>query len=138
VARITTCNNNDRANLVGNPFLDPHRSRSDVTNMWFNTAAFVANPVGTDGNAGRNILDGPGLKNVDLSIFRTFKIRERLQLQARGEFSNAFNLVNLTLASTALATTANVAAATLTSPMFGRILSANDMRQVQVGLRLAF
>jgi hypothetical protein len=90
------------------------------------------------GNAGRKILDGPGLKNVDLSIFRTFKIRERIQLQARGEFSNAFNLVNLSLQSTALATTANVAAATLTSPMFGHILSANDMRQVQVGLRLAF
>ena len=131
-------NNNDRPNLVGNPFLDPHRSRSAVSNMWFNTAAFVANPAGTDGNAGRNILDGPGLKNVDLSIFRTFKIRERFQLQARGEFSNAFNLVNLTFQSTALATTANIAAATLTSPLFGRILSANDMRQVQVGLRLAF
>jgi hypothetical protein len=84
---------------------------------------------------GWNILDGPGLRNVNLSIFRTFKIHERFQLQARGEFGNAFNLA---LASTALATTANVAPATLTSPLFGRILSANDMHQVQVGLRLTF
>ena len=33
-------NNNDRANVIGNPSLDPHRSRADVTNAWFNTAAF--------------------------------------------------------------------------------------------------
>ena len=31
-------NNNDRANLVGNPFLDPNRSRAAVTAAWFNTA----------------------------------------------------------------------------------------------------
>ena len=43
-------NNNDRANLVGNPFLDPNRSRSDVTAAWFNTAAFAVPPAGTDGN----------------------------------------------------------------------------------------
>jgi hypothetical protein len=34
-------NNNDRADLEGIPNLDPNRSRSDVTNAWFNTAAFV-------------------------------------------------------------------------------------------------
>ena len=52
-------NNNDRVNVVGNPFLDPHRSRSDVSNAWFNTAAFAAPAASADGNLGRNVLDSP-------------------------------------------------------------------------------
>jgi len=120
-------NNNDRANLVGNPYLDPHRSTAAVTGMWFNTAAFVQNPIGTDGTSGRNILDGPGTHNVDLGIFRDFKIRERMKLQFRGEFTNALNLVNLS------APTSN-----LNSNLFGTIRTAGEMRQVQLGLRLVF
>jgi len=131
-------NNSDRANLVGDPYLDPHRSQSAVVAEWFNTAAFVTNPVGTDGTAGRNILDGPGFRNVDLGIFRTFKIAERINLQARAEATNAFNMVSLNLASTALATTANPNVGVFSSPLFGQVRNAFDMRQVQLGLRLTF
>ncbi|MGI8741426.1 MAG: TonB-dependent receptor domain-containing protein [Bryobacteraceae bacterium] len=125
--------NNDRANLVGNPFLDPNRSRAATTAMWFNTAAFVTNPAGTDGTAGRNILDGPGSKNVDLGLFRNFRIRERFNLQARAEITNAFNLVNLSNPTS-----------NLSSPLFGQIRTAqragsdSPMRQVQLGLRMTF
>ena len=131
-------NNNDRANLVGDPYLDPHRSRSAVVAAWFNTAAFASNAAGTDGNSGRNILEGPGVRNLDLGLFRAFKINERVQLQARAEATNAFNLVSLVLPSTALATTANLNAGVLSSPLFGQVRNAADMRQVQVGLRLKF
>jgi hypothetical protein len=119
--------NNDRANLVGNPFLDPHRSRSDVTNAWFNTAAFAKGANGTDGTLGRNVMTGPGYKNLDLGLFRDFRIWERVLLQARGEFTNVFNLVNLGNPN-----------GTLSSALFGTIRSARDMRQVQIGLRLTF
>jgi hypothetical protein len=131
-------NNNDRANLIGDPYLDPHRPRSQVVAEWFNTAAFAPNAAGKDGTAGRNILEGPGLHSVDLALFRVFKIHERIQLQARGEFTNAFNLVSLVIPSTALATTSNVNQGVLTSPLFGQIRNAADMRQVQLGLRLIF
>jgi hypothetical protein len=131
-------NNNDRANLVGNPYLDPHRSRSAVVAEWFNTAAFVANPAGTDGTAGRNILDGPGYRDVDLSLTRAFRITERVRLQARAEASNAFNMVSLTLPSTALATTSNLNAGVLSSTLFGQVRNAGDMRNLQLGLRLIF
>lgn len=120
-------NSTDRANLVGNPYLDPNRPRAAVTAMWFNTAAFVTSPVGVDGTAGRNIITGPGVRNVDMSLFRNFRIAERCQLQARGEFTNALNLVSLS--------NPNVA---LNSSLFGTIRTAGDMRQTQVGLRLTF
>lgn len=120
-------NNNDRVNVVGNPFLDPNRSRSDVSNAWFNTAAFAAPATGTGGNLGRNVMDAPGSRNVDLGLFRNFKIWERVTLQARGEFTNAFNMVNLSAPN-----------GTLSAAAFGTIRTAGSMRQVQLGLRLTF
>jgi hypothetical protein len=122
-------NNTDRVNVVGAYSLDPHRSRSDVSNAWFNTAAFAAPATGTDANLGRNVLDGPGSKNVDLGIFRNFTIRERMTLQARGELTNAFNMVNLSAPN-----------ATLSSAAFGTIRTTptGSMRNVQLGLRLTF
>jgi hypothetical protein len=118
---------NDRANLVGNAQLDPNRSRSAVTNEWFNTAAFTSPLAGMDGTAGRDILDGPGTHTVDLGIFRDFKIRERMTLQFRGEATNAFNMVNLQNPNSSLS-----------SNLFGTIRTAGDMRQIQMGLRLVF
>ena len=121
-------NNNDRVNVVGNPYLDPHRSRTDVSNAWFNTAAFAAAATGTDGNLGRNVLDGPGVRRTwTWACSATSEFTERLTLQARGEFTNAFNLVNLSNPN-----------GTLSSAAFGTIRTAAAMRQVQLGLRLTF
>jgi hypothetical protein len=119
--------NNDRADLVGNPNLDPNRSRSEVSNMWFNTAAFAQNAAGLPGTSGRNILDKPGSKNVALALFRDFPLSEHRILQLRCEMTNAFNLVNLQGPNT-----------TRTSPAFGTIRDADPMRQVQLGLRFTF
>jgi hypothetical protein len=120
-------NTNDRADLIGNPLLNPDRSRSEVVAQWFNTAAFAQNGAGKDGTAGRNIIDGPGLKNVDLGLFRDFRFTERFKLQFRAEATNAFNLVNLSNPTTAQ-----------NSSTFGQIRTARPMRQVQLGLRLSF
>ena len=120
-------NTNDRGNLMGNPVLDPHRGQSNVTAEWFNTAAFASPANGSDGTSARNLLTGPGTKNVDMGIFRNFKIRERMTLQARGEFTNSFNIVNL-----------GNPTATMSSSLFGQIRSAASMRQAQLGLRLTF
>ena len=123
--------NNDRADLVGDPRLDPNRPRSAVVDQWFNIAAFnkVTQAVNSyDGTAGRNIIDGPGLKNVDMTIARTFKLSERKSLQFRGEATNALNLVNLSNPGT------NANSATT----FGKITTARAMRQAQLGLKLVF
>ena len=55
------------------------------------TSAFASARLGTFGNAGRNILRGPGTFNVDFSAHKVFTIRERLRLQYRAEFFNVFN-----------------------------------------------
>ncbi|HZS50651.1 MAG TPA: TonB-dependent receptor [Bryobacterales bacterium] len=56
----------------------------------FNPAAFAA-PSGSIGNTGRNILRGPGFKTYDLSLFRSFSLRERAKFELRGEAYNLFN-----------------------------------------------
>ena len=123
--------NNDRADLVGNPYLSPGRARNEVVDQWFNIAAFSKTTQAIhsyDGTAGRNIMDGPGLKNVDMTIARTFRITERKTLQFRAEATNAFNIVNLSNPGT----NAN------TSSTFGKITTARAMRQAQLGLKFVF
>lgn len=58
---------------------------------WFNSCAFVKQPVGTFGNTGRNSLLGPGRWNFDASIWRTFVVTERLKMDFRFEGFNVFN-----------------------------------------------
>lgn len=118
---------NDRANLVGNPRLDPNRPRSETTKMWFDPSAFAITPLGQDGTSGRNILDGPGRRNVDVALFRDFGIQERFTLQFRAEMTNAFNLVSLSSPTSSL-----------NSSAVGQIRTAAGMREVQLGLRLRF
>src|SRR5437868_10277698 len=43
------------------------------------------------GTVGRNTLLGPGSVNMDFSLFRTFKLTERFNLQFRADAANFFN-----------------------------------------------
>jgi hypothetical protein len=127
---------NDRPNLVGDPNLAGPVAANPACNAptqihtaqaWFNPCAFVANAAGKDGNVGRNTLNGPVFRDVDLAIFRNFKIGERFTLQARGEGTNVFNMVSKGQPNF-----------TLTSKAFGTITNAFPTRQLQLGLRLSF
>jgi hypothetical protein len=120
--------NNDRANVVGDWTINGNRSRSQQIDQWFNTAAFAAPATGTDGNSQRNLVDGPGFKSVDMGLFRDFPIVGRSVLQFRLEATNAFNMVNLS----------NPGASLNAPATFGKIRTANTMRQIQVGARLSF
>jgi hypothetical protein len=113
---------NDRPNLVGDPNLS---GRSPE--RWFNTSAFAFPAPGTFGNAGRNILDGPGFQNVNASLVKNTTLSERLNLQFRAEAFNLFNHPNLNLPDNFLG-----------SPTFGRISSARDPRHIQFGVKLLF
>jgi Carboxypeptidase regulatory-like domain len=81
----------DRADYLGGPLDREQGSQSDWLNHYFNTAAFVTNAPGTFGNSGKNILEGPGVTNLDLALMKNFQIRERFRLQFRWEAFNALN-----------------------------------------------
>ena len=113
---------NDRPNLTGDPNLsEPSPGR------WFNTGAFTFPAPGTFGNAGRNILEGPGYQNVNVSLVKNTPLTERLKLQLRAEAFNLFNHPNFNLPDNFLG-----------SPTFGRISSARDPRHLQFGVKLLF
>jgi hypothetical protein len=62
----------DRPDTTG---LDPILPGDQQTiNRWFNTDAYVVQPLGTWGTAGRNTFFGPGITNVDASIIRNFRL----------------------------------------------------------------
>ena len=102
-------------------------------NRYFDPNAFVVPLSGTYGNAGRNILEGPGLRNVDLSLSKRFDLGEKLKLQFRAEFFNAFNHVNFNTPNPIVFTSAKSGV----SPTAGVITSTTTTsRQIQFGLKL--
>jgi hypothetical protein len=124
-----------RPNLIGNPNDGPRNPPL----QWFDTSAFApptpmnqviasgANPILAAGNAGRAPVVGPGIKNWDIGIYKNFQATERVRVQVRGEFFNAFNHVNWGSPST-----------TLGVATFGRIFSAGQAREVQLSLKTSF
>ena len=121
--------NNDRPNLIGNPYLPGGRSRAAVIKSYFNTAAFAAVPAGTPyGNTQFDAVFGPKFVNTDLSAFKTFPVYKEASLQFRAEVFNVFNNVNLN----------NPASNRNTPATFGVISGSSAPRIVQFALRLAF
>ena len=97
--------------------------------QWFNPAAFQTAVPGTFGNVGRNILEGPGQINIDLSIFKNFQIGERYRLQFRSEFFNLPNHPNFQ---------GNSMSSNFDRSGAGRLTAANPSRQIQFALRLTY
>jgi hypothetical protein len=103
---------------------------ADRLNAYFDPTAFSAAPIYTFGNLGRFVsnLRGPGQHNLDFSMFKSFRFRERASVTFRAE---AFSLTN--------SPTWNGPGTTVTSPgTFGVITSANGQRQVQLALKLNY
>jgi hypothetical protein len=109
---------NDRPNLIGDPNAGPH-----TVNKWFNTAAFTPNAPLTFGNAGRNIVVGPGFHNFDFSVLKNTQLGERVNAQFRAEFFNITNHPNFALPANILA-----------APNFGTLFQTPDAAQNNVGL----
>lgn len=95
-----------------------------------NKSAF-ANPAQyTYGNAGRNLLYGPGSAHVDASLIKNFRFAERFTFQFRAEAFNLFNHPNFANPS-----------ATFGTLSFGNITRLNSsvpMRQLQFAARFLF
>jgi hypothetical protein len=111
--------------------------------QWFNTQAFAVPAAGTWGNSGRNILQGPGTKTVDFSLFKDTHLTESKVLQLRAE---AFNLANTPQFNNPAATVGTYNPTTkLWSNGFGTISSAasestfqRTERQIQFAAKINF
>ncbi len=111
-----------RPNLVGEPNSGPQ-----TLEQWFNTSAFEQPARGTFGNAPRAPIRLPGLANFDLTLAKNTQVSERVRLQLRAEFFNAFNHPQW-----------NGVALGFNNSIFGRVTSAHDPRIMQIGLKLSF
>jgi len=102
-------------------------------NQWLNPNAFVLSTVGTWGNLGRGVYTGPGLADVDLSLFKRIAVAEKANLQFRAEFFNVQNRANFATPNLTMFSSGAV------SPSAGLISSTvTSSRQIQFGLKLIF
>ena len=100
--------------------------------QWFNTAAFSLPAPFTFGNASRTIPNvmGPRLINVDVALYKDFRIKEKYMVDLRGEAFNLFNRPDFGNPNL-----------TVGSPTFGTITSllVNPLpRNIQLSLRVTF
>ena len=115
-----------RPNLVSGQ--DPNDG-AKTPQQWFNTAAFVAPAQFTYGDAGRNIVFGPGIFNTDMSLLRNVRLNGSKSLQLRLEAFNVFNKPvwgdpNMSMANPALFGTINT--------------TRTPMRELQIGAKFSF
>jgi hypothetical protein len=112
----------NRPDLVGDPNIsNPTASR------FFDPAAFRIPEPGTFGNSGRNVIIGPGIKNLDAALSRTIRVSDAMRAQFRADFYNVFNHTNFV----APPTMQNFADST----DFGALFVARSPRIVQLGLK---
>lgn len=120
--------NTQRPDLVGTPKLLDNIGPGQ---LYFDRAAYALVPVGANryGSVGRNTLTGPGFVNLDASIFKRFRVSERV----RGEFrADIFNFTNTPHFNNPEGDIGNV--------RFGQVTGAADdrLRQFQFGLKVTF
>lgn len=130
-----------RANYVAGQLISvPNQDASE----WFNVSAFCVPQTTASvasgtvptcvnaadspyGDAGRNIIEGPGQFTMDMSLSKTFPIKEFRALELRMTASNVFNTVQYTSIGSVV-----------NSPSFGEVTSAGNMRRVTLYVRFRF
>jgi len=112
--------NRIRSGILDNPTID----------QWFDTGAFVQPAPFTFGNSGRNILRGPGFRNLDAGLMKNFSLPflgDSGVLQFRADAKNVFNHPSFGLPN-----------ASIGSAAAGTIRSALPGRSLQLGATLRF
>jgi hypothetical protein len=128
----------DRANIGDTAGLRPDRladgnlpTDQRTPQRWFDTSAFAVPAQFTFGNAGRNIIEQDGIRNIDFGLMKNIPLRmigETHALQIRAEFFNVFNFVNF-----------DRPLSTIARAGFGQVTATStDARQIQFGLKYVF
>jgi len=121
----------NRPNSTGvSAHITSSRSRGEKVARWFDISQFTIPPAFSFGNVSRTLPDvrGPALANLDASLVKNTRLREKTELQFRAEFFNATNRAHLGLPNTAAG-----------SLQFGQISSTAALpRVLQFALKLTF
>jgi hypothetical protein len=96
-----------------------------------NAAAYTAPLAGEWGDAGRNSIRGPSQFTLNASLQRSFRLKDRYNLDLRVDSTNLLNHVVFTSWNATLNPSLN-------NPLFGLPTAANAMRSLQTTLRLRF
>ena len=102
---------------------------------WINPAAFVVPLNGTFGNAGRNLVRGPGIWQADTSLGRKFAIRERASVEF---LASAFNLFNRAQFGLPAADISSATFGRITTTVNSSVTGSGTPRQFQFMLRLSY
>jgi outer membrane receptor protein involved in Fe transport len=125
---------NDRPNATTSNSLSG--SKDQYANGYNVPAGFFGVPcLGCDGSLGRNTFTGPNQFTSDLSMFKKTNLTERVNLQFRADFFNAFNRANFKMPSSA---SGGNGANKITSGIFGAAAGVFDPREIQLSLKLNF
>ncbi len=100
-------------------------------NRWFDPSCFVVPPAGRFGNAGSNILEGPGYNMQDVSVSKTFNLTERFRFTLTGAAANALNHANF------LNPSANISAPGSVG-VIGGVQDGAPARQIEIRGRIDF
>ena len=126
--------NNDRPNLIGNPY-------AHTTNrlLWLNPASFAFNTAGTYGNTRPFQFYGPHYTDVDGALVKLIPLHEQTQLEARAECFNCLNHTNLLDPGWSNNNGAiSNGSSSFSSSTFGVINQANQPRILQLSLKVNF
>ena len=94
---------------------------------WFDESAFRQPVAGTFGTSGVGVVRGPGLRNLDVSLQKSFPVRESKRFEFRAEF---FNLSNTPIF--------NAPDRAVNSATFGEVTAAQGERNIQLALKFHF
>lgn len=122
-------NNQNLGVVRGDYVRSPNLPSSERTiDRWFDTGFVVPSQPGVFSNAGRNLIVGPGAKNLDVMVARDFQMPwEGHEVQFRFESFNFTNTANFGRPATGVGT-----------PTAGTITDASDPRRIQFGLKYVF
>jgi hypothetical protein len=115
--------NNQRPIVTG----DTDAGDDQSITRWFNTAAFTANTPGLWGTAERGSIRGPAYFNVDMALSRIIGVGGERRLEFRFEAFNVFNRFQ-----------PGDPVVTFNSANFGRIVTAEDPRILQLAFKFLF
>jgi Carboxypeptidase regulatory-like domain/TonB-dependent Receptor Plug Domain len=134
----TAGNVNPRPNLVAGVPIYVHGPDSTI---WLNPKAFSLPGVGQLGSLGKGTIRGKPINNMDFSLNKNWKVKERYGIQFRAEMFNAFNHPNFNGFQNAINFQGNITQpnfGSVTNGSFGTLSNVQSHREIQFGFKFSF